>query len=287
MPWIRKLVLYVHFIPQVTKSSSLRPEIEVEHDQDHYLFTNPYTGKSYIKKKQQPMQNSATMPHQQVVQDGTEEFDFDGLFNTSASKNRCAVKRRLTIVAGTASVFGRASKAAKTGSGSVMASVLESIHLGKNNSDVTDKPDDDDDSLGSEEDFNQRVKSIVDDHIGNNLDEYARKKFVKSIRDPITKAQKEALERLRSDVVPQLNVINENAKNAVAKTVQFRLEYDQQKARDRRFEEFVVEKLGQMNGTIEALGRYMLRRLGSADGLDDSSLANMVALEHFDGVRDV
>eukprot|EP00797_Seminavis_robusta_P033357 Sro770_g200010.2 (170) ;mRNA; f:31457-31966 len=167
-----------------------------------------------------------------------------------------------------------------------MASVPEQIQVEKNDSDVTDRPENEEDSLGSDDDFNQKVKTIVDEHIGGSLNEYARKKFVKSIRDPITKAQKEALERLRSDVVSQLNVVNQNTKDAISKTLNFRMEFDHQKARDMRFQQFVVEKLGQMNGTIEALGRYLLRRLGSADGLDDSSLANIVGFDSYDGVQE-
>ncbi|CAB9531488.1 hypothetical protein SEMRO_3598_G349500.1 [Seminavis robusta] len=256
--------------------------MQVDLDDEHYLFTNPYTGKSYIKRKQRAMQDSATMPHQELVHESTQNMDFSSWFNTGASKNRCAVKRRPTTNS-TATVNGRAGKIPRKATGSVAPSVPQNIHLTKNNSDVTEKPDDDDVSSASGEDFDEKVRNIVDNQIGGNLEEYTRKKFVKSIRDPITKSQKEALERLRGDVVPQLNVANGNIKDAMNKLCQFRMEYDNNKAQDRRFQQFVVEKLGQMNGTIEALGRYLLMKLGSNDGLDDNSLANMVSFDRYDG----
>ncbi|CAB9500069.1 hypothetical protein SEMRO_75_G041110.1 [Seminavis robusta] len=241
----------------------------------YYVFTNPYTGKSYFKKRpdQQPvMQNSATMPHPEVM-DNTENFDFNQLFDTGASKNRCNVKRRPTV---TSSVTGRSGKVQKTGRGSIP----QNIHLQQQNSNDTEKPDDDDISGGSGDFFEEKVKNIIDDKIGGDLQAYTRNKFVKSIRDPITKAQKEGLERFRTDVLPKLNVVNSHAQDAVSKTVQFRMEYDNNRTQDRRFQQFVVEKLGQMNGTIEALGRYILTKLGSNDGLDDSSLN---AILNFDG----
>ncbi|CAB9500868.1 hypothetical protein SEMRO_94_G048800.1 [Seminavis robusta] len=257
--------------------------MEVELDEHHYLFTNPYTGKSYIKKKQGSMQEEATMPHTEdmPVPGDTQQTDFNSWFNTGASKNRNATKRRPTVT-GTSTVNGRGGKINKTGPGSV-AAVPQNIHLTKNNSDLTEKPDDDDASSTASGDFDEKVRQIVDNQIGGSLADYTRKKFVKSIRDPIAKSQKEGLERLRGDVVPQVNVANGNIKGAMNMISQFRMEYDTQRAQDMRFQQFVVEKLGQMNGTVEALGRYILKKLGSNDGLDDVSLTNMVAFDNYDG----
>ncbi|CAB9526120.1 hypothetical protein SEMRO_1781_G297120.1 [Seminavis robusta] len=225
------------------------------------------------------------MLHQEAVyDDATRSFDFNQLFDTSASKNRCTVKCQPTVTGGnTASVNGGARKIPKRGTGSVKNSVPEQIHLERNGSHETDRPDEDDASCDTDQDFDEKVRNIVDEKIGNDLETYVRKKFVKSIRDRITKSQKEGLERFKGDGLPGLNVIKGNTQDTINKTVQFRMEYENQKAQERRFQQFVVEKLlGHMNGTVEALGHYILGKLGSNDGLDESSLGDILGSDPYE-----
>ncbi|CAB9519937.1 hypothetical protein SEMRO_1059_G236580.1 [Seminavis robusta] len=238
--------------------------------QDEFC-TNPYTGKTYPKRKNfapKTTEADETMVH--PAEEGAascgndESFDLESLFNTGAHKNKNKNKRKPTMTGSVAESSRRTRQ--KHGNGKSDASAVpENINVN-----VSEDIDDVDDgskgsiTAASSEDFERKVRAVIDMKIGDDFENVIRKKFVKAIRDPITKSCKENLERFKGDVLPKLNVVNDYAKNAYAKSVHLQMMLDEDRQSNRKFQKFMVEKLGQLYARLDAQGEWMLTRFGSA-----------------------
>ncbi|CAB9523888.1 hypothetical protein SEMRO_1468_G275200.1 [Seminavis robusta] len=196
-------------------------------------------------------------------QNADDSFDLESLFNTGAHKNKNASKRKPTMTGSVAENSRRLRRKTGTDQNDTLLAVPENINVNVSE----DGDEEEEGSKGSitnasSEDFEGKVRAVIDMKIGDDFENVIRKKFVKSIRDPITKSTKESLERFKSDVLPKLNVAKDHAADAHNKTLHLQMMLEEDRQNERRFQKFVVEKLGQLYARLDAQGEWMYRRFG-------------------------